>query len=249
VLWGADLLARKHRLLDQWKHLLVPLVPVGGTVVMLVLLGGDLGTAVILMAILAALLYAAGSPLRLFVVVGAPVALAVAVMVQGRSYRLERITTWLDPSLDPQGAGWQALHGKFALASGGWWGVGLGGSKEKWGGLPEAHTDFIFAILGEELGLLGTVVVLLLFGVVGYAGLRVAVHATDPFVRLASVGVTAWILCQALVNIGAVLGILPITGVPLPLVSYGGSALLPTLLGLGMLLSFARRPHAATRRR
>jgi cell division protein FtsW len=161
-------------------------------------------------------------------------------MLHTKSERLSRITSWLDPAKDPQGAGWQLLHGKFALASGGWWGVGLGGSTEKWGSLPEAHTDFIFAIIGEELGLVGTIAVLALFGAVGYAGLRVAVHATDPFVRYASGGVTSWLMVQALVNVGAVLGILPITGVPLPLVSYGGSALVPALLGLGMLLSFAR---------
>jgi len=243
VIWGADLLARKQKLLTQWKHLLVPLAPVGGFVVVLVLLGGDLGTAIILIAILGALLYVAGSPLRLFLAVGGPVLAVVIVMVRQKAERLERITSWLDPSMDPLGAGWQALHGKFALASGGWWGVGLGGSKEKWGTLPEAHTDFIFAILGEELGLVGTLAVLGLFGVIGYAGLRVAVHAADPFVRLASAGVTAWILVQALVNIGAVLGVLPITGVPLPLVSYGGSALVPTMLALGMLLSFARQPR------
>jgi len=243
VIWAADLLTRKQRLLGQWKHLLVPLVPVGALVVMLVLLGGDLGTAVILIAILCALLYVAGSPLRLFFGVGTPVLLVVAVMVQTKAERLERITTWLNPTLDPLDGGWQALHGKFALASGGWWGAGLGGSKEKWGLLPEAHTDFIFAIIGEELGLVGTLAVLVLFGVIGYAGLRVAVHADDQFVRIAAAGVTAWILVQALINIGAVLGILPITGVPLPLVSYGGSALLPTMLGLGMLLSFARQPR------
>ncbi|HEX6919729.1 MAG TPA: putative lipid II flippase FtsW [Actinomycetes bacterium] len=248
IIWGADLLARKRRLLTQWKHLLVPLVPVGALVIGLVLLGGDLGTAIILIAILGSLLYVAGSPLRLFVAFAVPALLVVAVMVNNRAARLSRITSWLDPSMDPQGAGWQALHGKFALASGGWWGVGLGGSKEKWGSLPEAHTDFIFAIIGEELGLVGTVAVLVLFGLVGYAGLRVAVHAKDPFVSYASAGVTAWILVQALINVGAVLGILPITGVPLPLVSYGGSALVPTMLALGMLLSFARpRPEPARR--
>jgi cell division protein FtsW len=240
ILWGADLLARKDRLLDQWKHLLVPLVPVGGGVIFLVLLGGDLGTALILVAILASLLYIAGSPIRLFVGAAAPAGLMVLWMLHTKSERLSRITSWLDPSKDPQGAGWQLLHGKFALASGGWWGVGLGGSTEKWGSLPEAHTDFIFAIIGEELGLVGTIAVLALFGAIGYAGLRVAVHATDPFVRYAAGGVTSWLMVQALVNVGAVLGILPITGVPLPLVSYGGSALVPALLGLGMLLSFAR---------
>jgi cell division protein FtsW len=234
ILWGADLLARKERLLHQWKHLLVPLVPVGGGVLGLVLLGGDLGTAVILAAILGALLWVAGAPARLF-------ALA-------HSYRMRRITDWLHPEqADPLGAGLQALHGKFALASGGWWGVGLGGSKEKWGALPEAHTDFIFAIIGEELGLVGTLAVLALVGAAGYAGLRIALAASEPFVRYAAAGVTAWILVQALVNIGAVLGLLPIMGVPLPLVSYGGSALVPTMLGIGMLLSFARADRRGDR--
>jgi cell division protein FtsW len=249
ILWGADLLARKEPLLGQWKHLLVPLVPVGGTVIGLVLLGGDLGTAVILVGILAALLYVAGAPARLFVAAAVPGGLLVSWMVSFESYRMTRITDWLHPEqADPLGSGLQALHGKFALASGGWWGVGLGGSKEKWGALPEAHTDFIFAIIGEELGLVGTLAVLGLIGVIGYAGLRVAIEATDPFVRLASAGVTAWLLVQAMVNIGAVLGILPIMGVPLPLVSYGGSALVPTMLGIGMLLSFARPPGRRRRR-
>ena len=249
VIWGADLLARKERLLHQWKHLLVPLVPVGGAVLGLVLAGGDLGTAVILAGILAALLYVAGAPARLFLAATVPVALSVAWMVNSQSYRMARINDWLHPEqADPLGSGLQALHGKFALASGGWWGVGLGGSKEKWGALPEAHTDFIFAIIGEELGLVGTLAVLALIGAVGWAGLRIALDAEDMFVRLAAAGVTAWLLVQALVNIGAVLGLLPIMGVPLPLVSYGGSALVPTMLGIGMLLSFARQPRRRARR-
>ena len=250
VLWGADLLARKQKLLTQWKHLLVPFVPVSGGVILLVLLGGDLGTAIILIAIVIALLWVAGAPLRLFLFAGLPTALVVAVMVQTKANRLNRVTDWLHPNqADPLGGGFQALHGKYALGSGGWWGVGLGASKEKWGSLPEAHTDFIFAIIGEELGLIGTLAVLALLGAIGYAGLRIAVAAVDPFVRMAAGGVTAWILVQALVNIGAVLGILPITGVPLPLVSYGGSALVPTMLGLGMLLSFARPRGRPSRRR
>jgi cell division protein FtsW len=258
VLWGADLMARKQKLLTQWKHLLVPFVPVSGFVILLVLLGGDLGTAIILVSIVTAMLWVAGSPVRLFLYAGVPAGIVVAVLVQTKAERLSRITDWLHPNqADPMGGGFQALHGKFALGSGGWWGVGLGASKEKWGSLPEAHTDFIFAIIGEELGLIGTLAVLALIGAIGYAGLRVAVAATDPFVRLAAGGVTAWILVQALINVGAVLGILPITGVPLPLVSYGGSALVPTMMGLGMLLSFARprgrrsrlrtRPRAAAR--
>jgi cell division protein FtsW len=249
VLWCADLLARKERLLGQWKHLLVPILPVGGFILVLVLLGGDLGTAIIIAAVLGSLLWIAGAPARLYAMAAIPAVLVVTWMVNTRSARMSRITVWLHPDqADPLGNGMQALHGKFALASGGWWGVGLGGSKEKWGALPEAHTDFIFAIIGEELGLVGTLAVLALFGVIGYAGFRVALEATEPFVRYAAAGVTSWVLVQALVNIGAVLGLLPITGVPLPLVSYGGSALLPTMLGIGMLLSFAR-PREMRRRR
>jgi len=131
------------------------------------------------------------------------------------------------------------------MGSGGWWGLGLGAGREKWGGLPEAHTDFIFAVIGEELGLIGTLVVLALFGFVIYAGIRISLRSSDLFVRLAAAGATAWLAVQALVNMGAVLGLLPIAGVPLPLVSYGGSALLPTLVVLGLLLAFARQEPGA----
>ena len=168
-------------------------------------------------------------------------------MVNSHSYRMSRITDWLHPEqADPLGTGLQALHGKFALASGGWWGVGLGGSKEKWGALPEAHTDFIFAIIGEELGLVGTLAVLALFGALGYAGLRIALAATDPFVRLAAAGVTAWLLVQALVNIGAVIGLLPDHGRPAAagLLRRLGAASRPCWR-IGMLLSFARPPVLA----
>lgn len=254
VLWGADLLVRKRRLLAAWKHLLVPLLPVAGGVTALVLFEGDLGTAVILLVVTGALLFVAGAPLRLFALLGLGGAGLVGYLVLTASYRLERFRSWGNPFADLQGSGWQAAHGIYALSSGGWWGLGLGASREKWGLLPEAHTDFIFAIIGEELGLVGTLVVLGLFGLLGYAGLRIAVRSTDPFVRLAAAAATAWLLVQALVNMGAVLGVLPIAGIPLPLVSYGGSAMLPTMLALGMLLSFARdepgaRAALAARRR
>ena len=137
------------------------------------------------------------------------------------------------------------MHGIYALASGGWFGSGLGASVEKWGELPEPHTDFIFAVTGEELGLAGTLSVLALFAALGYAGIRVAGRTEDPFVRFAAGGVTTWITAQAVINIGAVLGLLPIAGVPLPLFSYGGSALLPTMFAVGLLISFARSEPAA----
>jgi cell division protein FtsW len=240
VIWGADLLVRKRRLLHQSKHLLIPLVPVAAGVVGLVLLGGDLGTSLILMSIVGGLLFVAGARLRIFVVLAAPVLAVILFMTFQRSARLSRLQSFLDPFADYEGAGWQAAHSMFALASGGWWGLGLGASREKWGSLPEAHTDFIFAIIGEELGLVGTVTVLLLFGALILGGLRVSLATDDLFVRFAAGGMVVWIGAQMIVNIGGVLSVIPITGIPLPLVSYGGSALLATMFGLGMLLSFAR---------
>jgi cell division protein FtsW len=245
VLWGADLLTRKRKLLVQWSHLLVPLVPVAGAVVALVLSGGDLGTALVLLAILMGLLFFVGAPMRLFATLMVALTFLVVFMVQLEPYRVRRVTSFLDPFAEYHGSGWQGAQSIFALASGGLSGLGLGASREKWGYLPEAHTDFIFAIIGEELGLLGTLAVLLLFAALGYAGLRTARRNNDQFVMLAAAGTTTWVLAQALVNIGAVLGVLPITGIPLPLVSYGGSALLPTMVALGMLLSFAKREPGA----
>ena len=240
VVWGADLLTRKRKLLHQPKHVLIPLIPVAALIVGLVLLGGDLGTSLILMAIVAGLLFVAGAPLRMFIGLAAPVMLVIGYMTIERSARLSRLQSFLDPFADYEGSGWQAAHSMFALASGGWWGVGLGASREKWGTLPEAHTDFIFAIIGEELGLVGTITVMLLFAALILGALRIALAADDLFVRFAAGGMVVWIGVQMIINIGGVLSVIPITGVPLPLVSYGGSALLATMFGIGMLLSFAR---------
>jgi len=240
VLWGADLMARKQGILDQWKHLLVPLVPVCLGMIGLVLLEGDVGTALILVPMVAAILYVNGAPARLFVAGTAVVLAGVALLSLGHSYRLGRFASWLNPDANALGTGWQVLHGKSALGGGGWFGVGLGASREKWDWLPEAHTDFIYAVVGEELGIVGSLLVVALFAAIGVAGLRLARRTTDPFVRTASAAAVAWILTQALLNLGAVLQLIPITGVPLPLVSYGGSSLVPTLTALGMLMSFAR---------
>ncbi len=245
VVWGADLLTRKRKVLAQWKHLLVPLVPVSGLVIALVLAGHDLGTAMILGGILAALLFYAGAPLRLFVGLALIAAPVVVWLISLRETRIARVTGFLTPEADPLAAGYQALNSIYALGTGGWWGVGLGGSRQKWGSLPEAHTDFIFAVVGEELGLIGTLAVVALIALLGFAGLRIALRSRDWFARLAAAGITAWLMFQAFVNIGAVLGLLPITGVPLPLVSYGGSALLPTMLALGLLLALAKNEPGA----
>jgi cell division protein FtsW len=249
VLWGADLMARKQDLLDQWKHLIIPLVPVVGAILLLILLEGDLGTALVMVPMLAAILYVNGAPARLFVAGGALVVGGVALLSMGHSYRLGRFAAWLDPNADAMGTGWQILQGKSALGGGGWFGVGLGASREKWDWLPEAHTDFIYAVVGEELGVVGSLLVIALFAAIGVAGLRLARRTSDPFVRTASAASVAWLLTQALLNIGAVLQLIPITGIPLPLVSYGGSSLVPTLVVLGMLMSFARSEAGRAPRR
>ncbi|WTC19209.1 putative lipid II flippase FtsW [Streptomyces cellulosae] len=248
VLWGADLLARKQdkRLLAQWKHMLVPLVPAAFMLLGLIMLGGDMGTAIILTAILFGLLWLAGAPTRLFAGVLGVAALLGAILIRTSENRMARLACLgaTEPRTGPVDC-WQAVHGIYALASGGIFGSGLGASLEKWGELPEAHTDFIFAVTGEELGLAGTLSVLALFAALGYAGIRVAGRTEDSFVRYAAGGVTTWITAQAVINIGAVLGLLPIAGVPLPLFSYGGSALLPTMFAIGLLIAFAREDPAA----
>ncbi|MEU2358269.1 putative lipid II flippase FtsW [Streptomyces misionensis] len=248
VLWGADLIARKQerRLLTQWKHMLVPLVPVAFLLLGLIMLGGDMGTAIILTAILFGLLWLAGAPTRLFAGVLSVAAVIGVILIETSPNRMARLACIGATAPRAQGADcWQAVHGIYALASGGLFGSGLGASVEKWGQLPEAHTDFIFAVTGEELGLAGTLSVLALFAALGYAGIRVAGRTKDPFVRYAAGGVTTWIVAQAVINIGAVLGLLPIAGVPLPLFSYGGSALLPTMFAVGLLIAFARDEPAA----
>ena len=247
VLWGADLLARKQdkRLLTQWKHMLVPLVPVAFMLLGLIMLGGDMGTAIILTAILFGLLWLAGAPTRLFAGVLSIAALLGVILIKTSPNRMARLACIGATDPGPGDQCWQAVHGIYALASGGFFGSGLGASVEKWGQLPEPHTDFIFAITGEELGLAGTLSVLALFAALGYAGIRVAGRTEDPFVRYAAGGVTTWITAQAVINVGAVLGLLPIAGVPLPLFSYGGSALLPTMFAIGLLIAFAREDPAA----
>ena len=248
VLWGADLLARKEKAgqLSEWRHLLIPLLPGAAIFSMLVMLGDDLGTTFILLVIFLALLWVIGSPGRLFIGMLALMGFAMIILVIVASYRLNRITGFLHPQANSLTVGWQTLEGKTAVGSGGWFGVGLGAGKMKWGWVPESTTDFIFAVIGEELGLVGTLCVILLYGGLAYAGLRIARRVPDTFMRLAAAAATAWIVVQALVNIGAVIGLLPITGVPLPLVSAGLSSLLVTLVALGMLMSFAKREPGAS---
>jgi cell division protein FtsW len=247
LLWGADLLARKDKLrqLDDWRHLLIPLLPGTGLLCMLVMLGDDLGTTFVLLVIFLALLWVIGTPAPLYAGVLGMIGLVLLILIVVAGYRFQRLTMFLHPQGNPLGVQMQRIQGEWSVGSGQWFGVGLGASRQKWGWVPNDTTDFIFAILGEELGLVGTLCVSLLYGGLAFAGLRIARRAQDTFVRLAAAGATAWIVVQAIVNIGAVLGMLPITGVPLPLISSGLSSLLVTMVALGMLMSFAKREPGA----
>ncbi len=241
LLFAADVLTRKTRLLGDVRHLLVPLVPVTLVLAALVMIQPDLGTTLLICLITFGLLFIAGTPLPLLTLMTTVGLSAGLGLIMAAGYRRQRLVSFLDPAADPRNTGWQILQGRFALGSGGLLGVGLGASKQKWSYVPNAHTDFIFAIIGAELGLVGTLAVLALFSAIAYAGIRAARRAPDVFGRYLAGGITLWIVVQALVNIGAVVGVLPITGVPLPLVSAGGSSMLVLLFAVGVLLNVAKQ--------
>lgn len=248
ALWMATVLAAKEKLLDQWQHMFLPVVPVAALVVGFILLGRDLGTAMIVMAIAASGLFFAGVSRKIFIGAALIGFLAAVTLALTNSNRQDRLGAWLgrcDPGQDPQGLCDQARSGMYALASGGWWGVGLGQSRQKWNWIPEAHNDFIFAIIGEEFGLLGTLVIIALYAVIAIAMFRVIVRFNDMFVRVVCGCIMTWVIGQAFVNIAMVTGILPVIGVPLPLVSYGGTALTVGLAAMGVVLSFARNQPEA----
>ena len=241
VLAGGLVLSAKRKSLHSFAHVLVPyLVPIAAVAIGSVVLGHDLGTVLILGAIVAGVLFAAGIPLRWFAFAGVPFLVMAATFVVTSPNRLGRFDVWLGRDTNEFGAARQPLHGRYALADGGWFGLGLGASREKWGLLSEPHNDFIFAIIGEELGLPGTIAVLLLFAGLALACYRLVTRTDDFFVRVATAGIMTWIVMQAVINIGAVINLLPVIGVPLPLVSSGGSSLVTTMFALGILLSFAR---------
>lgn len=249
LLWGADLLARKHNLrsLTRARHVLVPLVPGFGAAIALVMTEPDLGTTLCFLLILLALLWMVGLPLRYFIGLLAAAVGLVSLIIVVEPWRMQRITTFLHPNLDPQNTGFHTLQGLYALSSGGFFGVGLGQGTSKYGWVPNANTDYVFAIVGEELGLAGCLVVLLLFGLFTYAAMRIALRSRDHFVRLVASGAAIWIAGQALINIGYVTALLPVTGIPLPFISNGGTSLLLTCGVLGMLASFARHEPAAVK--
>ena len=259
VLWGADVIARKGPALGHWRELARPLLPVLG--LLFVLVGyNDLGTMLVLLALVVGLLWAAGVRLRVFGALGvlglAGVGLLIAAASGGagsgdagaENYRWARLTSFLQPldKCDLGGACYQLIQARSAIFEGGWFGVGLGKGALKWNWLPEADNDFIFGVVAEELGVVGCAVVLALFSVLAYTGFRIARRSQDPFRRLAATAITTWLVAQAVINVGGVTGMLPITGLPLPFISAGGSALVVTMAAVGMLASFARaEPDAA----
>jgi cell division protein FtsW len=240
VAFTAAVLSKKQRKLDDWLHLALPLAPVVLVVAGIVMMQRDLGTTIVIVGSVLMMLFVGGARFRHLLVTGIVALGGLAFLIFGTAYRRVRFLSFLDPWKDPLSNGYQLIQGLIALGSGGWLGVGLGASRQKWAYLPNAHTDFIFAVLGEELGLIGELVVLALFGLMIYAGIRIAVRAPEPFGRLLAAGITSWIGLQTIVNLGAVTGLLPITGVPLPFVSFGGSALIVTLGAVGVLTSIAR---------
>jgi cell division protein FtsW len=251
ALWGADLLTRKEKLkqLADWRHILVPLLPGTALMCMLVMIGKDLGTTFLLSVIFLALLWVLGAPGKLIIGMVALMLFAFLLLIAVHPYEWARISGFLASRSRKCESlmCYQLVHGKIALGSGGLFGVGSGASRAKWGRVPNSPTDFIFSILGEELGLVGTLCVVVLYGGLAFAGLRVARRVSDTFARLCAGAITIWLTAQALVNIGAVLGLLPITGVPLPLISAGVSSLIVTMVAIGMLMSFARSEPGAAR--
>lgn len=249
VLAVATLLADREHCLGDRRRSIHTTIVVMAPLMLLILAEPDLGTTLIIAMVAATMLFAAGVPLRPLGGFAGLGLLAAGLLARLAPYRYRRIVAFRDPWADPRGVGWQPLNSLAGLANGGSSGVGLGESRVKWGWLANSHTDFIYAIIGEELGLIGTMAVLAMVALIGFLGLRAAYRAPDLLGRMLATGVTMWLLVQAFVNIGGVVGLLPITGVTLPFVSFGGSSLLVTMAATGILLNVARRGRPVVRAR
>jgi cell division protein FtsW len=245
LLWGAHLLATRRLERASLRELLIPLVPAAVIALALIVAQPDLGQTVSLGIILLGLLWYAGLPLRVFVSSLFAVMVSAAVLAMAEGYRSDRVMSWLNPGADSQGSGYQARQARFALANGGVFGDGLGQGTAKWNYLPNAHNDFIFAIIGEELGFVGAAGLLCLFGLFAYTGMRIARRSADPFLRLLTATATLWVMGQVFINVGYVVGLLPVTGLQLPLISAGGTSTATTLLMIGIMANAARHEPEA----
>ncbi len=244
VLFAADVLARREGKLD-WVYRAGPVLIAMGLFVVLILMQPDMGTAVVLCCIGGAVLFAAGMPVLPMLTLGAVGGSAGYLLASSVSYRAARLTSFLNPFAHASTTGYQSVQGLIALGGGHWVGTGIGQSLASWGYLPNPYTDFIFAVIGQETGFVGSVLVLGLFVAIGLVGTQVAVRAPTTFESLLAAGITAWLVSQAIINTGAVAGLLPVTGVPLPFVSYGGTSLVIVLFAAGLLANVARRCGAA----
>jgi cell division protein FtsW len=236
----AYLLERKHKLLARFSHLIVPLVATVGVVGILVMRQPDLGTLIVIGAAAMAVVMASDSPFRYVALLAVAAVLVTTFLAFDEGYRTDRISGFLDPYADAQGNGYQVIQGYYALGNGGIFGVGLGASRARWFYLPNAHTDFIFAIIGEETGLVGGLTIIGLFIVLALAGWAVTARAPDRFGRMVAAGITVWLSFQALVNIGGVLGVMPITGIALPFISFGSTALVVAMASIGILVNISQ---------
>ncbi|MCH9641865.1 MAG: putative lipid II flippase FtsW [Actinomycetia bacterium] len=245
AIWGAHLLAARRLERASLREMLVPLVPAAVIALALVVAQPDLGQTMSMGVILLGLLWYAGLPLRVFLSSLGAVILSGAILAMSEGYRSDRVQSWLNPGADAQGSGYQARQARFALANGGIFGDGLGQGSAKWNYLPNAHNDFIFAIIGEELGFIGAAGLLCLFGLFAYTGMRIARRSADPFLRLLTATATLWILSQVFINVGYVVGLLPVTGLQLPLISAGGTSTATTLLMIGIMANAARHEPEA----
>ncbi|HET9540207.1 MAG TPA: putative lipid II flippase FtsW [Candidatus Limnocylindria bacterium] len=245
ALWGAHMLVVKRGQLHQYRHLLVPVVPIALLMFALVMLQPDLGGTVTLGVVLIALLWFAGAQLRLFGALALGGLAGIVLLAIGTNYRLARVVSFLNPGEDDQGAAYQANQALYALADGGLFGKGLGQGPSKWQYLPNVHNDFIFALIGEELGFVGCLLVLGLFAMLAVVGMRVATRNIDPWIRMVAATLTVWLVAQAAINICYVVGLLPVTGITLPLISSGGTSVVTTMLVFGVLANCARHEPEA----
>jgi cell division protein FtsW len=245
AIWGAHLLAARRLEHASLREMLIPLVPAAVIALALIVAQPDLGQTVSLGIILLGLLWYAGLPLRVFLSSLFAVVVSAAVLAMAEGYRSARVQSWLNPGADTQGSGYQARQARFALANGGVFGDGLGQGSAKWNYLPNAHNDFIFAIIGEELGFVGAAGLLCLFGLFAYTGMRIARRSADPFLRLLTATATLWVMGQVFINVGYVVGLLPVTGLQLPLISAGGTSTATTLLMIGIMANAARHEPEA----
>jgi cell division protein FtsW len=243
ILWAGYMLSKQERAGKSRINVSALIGPGFGLVMLLVLLGHDLGTTCVIAAILGGMLFVSGIELRIFGTLIAVGAVAFAGLIMTASYRLDRFLVVLDPfaAEDYKNAGWQPAHSLLGLATGGIFGVGLGGSRQKWGNLAEAHTDFIFAVIGEELGLLGTLAVLFLLAALIYSIFKISLRSKDPMSRYVGAGIGCWVAIQTILNVGSATSVVPVVGVTLPFVSYGGSALISLYIALGFVFGSALR--------